>query len=460
MPSYTTRWGLSILGPGDALNADGYKALDSDRRLLDRLLTVGCEEHRHTGEQGADRTPTAPPNLELKTEGGTMSAGDRFFYKYTILDDAGNESAPSPQIGIDMPASISAPTAPALTALVGSGSLLPGTYSYVLSAYAGATTFETKAESSAVITIFGINPGSVSIILPDLPLGADGLNVYRKAPSGLHYLYIDSIPNPTNGSTWVDDGSIEGNCDRSLPPTNRTSNANSVVVTFPGATPELPEGWSWRLYRSTDAQDWSHSYLLDLTPVGVEPDIHTPLQWTDTGLGAQTGAPPVLSQVLNSPPKIRLTDAAEVDGYLPPGLVVVPHMVTFSLIGPVTEGIGDFIWVCDYDAARIDTVRAYLSLGTELPDVPLQVDVLLRRSDEDDWTSIFDPDDYAYIEVAKDIGPPKAPATTDLALGDQLCIDVINNGGNDDTSNLSVNVLMYVKSGSTDVTYPWLDTIF
>jgi len=193
MPSYTTRWGLSILGPGDSLNSDGYKALDADRRLMDRLLTVGCEEHRHTGETGLDRTPAAAPNLTLKSDGGTMSAGDRYFYQYTIIDDAGNESAPSPQTPIDMPAALAAPGAPTLTTLFGSGALLPGTYSYVLSAWAGANTFETKAESSSVVTIFGINPGSVSVTLPDLPIGAEGLNVYRKAPSGLHYLYITTL---------------------------------------------------------------------------------------------------------------------------------------------------------------------------------------------------------------------------------------------------------------------------
>lgn len=459
MPNYTTRWGLSILGPGDTLNSDGYKALDADRRLMDRLLTVGCEEHRHTGERGADRTPTAPPNLELKLEGGTMSAGDRFFYAYTILDDAGNESAPSPPTPIDMPAAIPAPTAPALTALVGSGSLLPGTYSYVLSAYAGVTTFETKAESSAVITIFGINPGSVSIILPDLPLGAEGLNVYRKAPSGLHYLYIDSIPNPTNGSTWVDDGSIEGNCDRSLPPTNRTSNANSVIVAFPGATPDLPEGWSWRIYRATNAQDWSHSYLLDITPMGATP--HTPLAWTDTGLGAQTGQPPVLSQVLNSPPKIRLTDGMEVAGYLPPGLAIVPHTVTFSLAGPVVVGDGSFVWVCDFDTAQLQLARAYLSMDSKPAVTPVQVDILLRRAAGGAWTSIFTPGDYLSIGVGQDIGPTKALIATELELGDQLSVNVIQAGGGATPTdrNLSVNLLMYVRSGPTDATYPWLSTI-
>lgn len=456
MPNYTTRWGLSILGPGDTLNSDGYKALDADRRLMDRLLTVGCEEHRHTGELGSDRTPTAPPGVELKTEGGTMSAGDRYFYAYTVIDDAGNESASSPQTPIDMPAAIAAPNAPALTALVGSGSLLPGTYSYVLSAYAGATTFETKAEGSAVITIFGINPGSVSIILPDLPLGAEGFNVYRKAPSGLHYLYIDSIPNPVHGSTWVDDGSIEGNCDRSLPPINRTSNANSVIVSFPGATPDLPEGWSWRIYRSTSAQDWSHSYLLDITPVGVVP--HTPLEWTDTGIGAQTGSPPVLSQVLNSPPKIRLTDGVEVDGYLPPGLAIVAHTVTFSLAGPVVAGNGSFVWVCDFDVAQIDLARAYLGMDSVPAATPVQVDILLRRAAGGTWNSIFDPGDYLSIGVGQDIGSTKIPVVTDLELGDQLTVNVVQGGGGATPTdrNLSVNLLMYVRSGPTDATYPWL----
>jgi hypothetical protein len=456
MPSYTTRWGLSILGPGDALNADGYKAVGADRRLMDRLLTVGCEEHRHTGESGADRTPTAPPTLTLLTSGGTMSSGERHFYKYTVIDDAGNESAPSPQTPIDMPAALAAPTAPALTALVGSGTLLPGAYSYVLSAYKGASTLETKAENSSVVTIYGISTGSVSLILPDLPLSADGLNIYRKAPSGLHYLWIASIANPTNGSTWVDDGSIEGNCDRSLPPTNRTSNANAVVVTFPGATPSIPNGWSWRIYRTTNAQDWSTSYLLDITPMGATP--FTPVEWVDTGLGAQGGSPPMLSQVLNSPPKIRLTDGAEVTGYLPPGLVVVPHTITFALAGPVTTGDGSFIWVCDYDQARLELARAYLGVESTPAVDDVIVDVVLQHTGEVTWTSIFDSGSRPTIPAGQNAGSPATPIITDLVAGDRLSVTIIQTGGGATPTDhdLSVNVLMLTRTGSTDATYPWL----
>ena len=455
MPRYTTRWGLSILGPGDALNSDGYKALDADRRLMDRLLTVGCEEHRHTGEQGADRTPTAPLTLTLLTTGGSMRSGDRYYYKFTVLDDAGNESAPSPQVPIDMPPAVATPNSPALTAVTGTGTLLPGAYSYVLSAYKGANSLETKAENSAVVTIYGINPGSVQMILPDLPLSADGLNIYRKAPSGLHYLYITSIPAPTGGQIWTDDGSIEGNCDRSLPPTNRTSNENAVHVAYPGATPTLPEGWSWRIYRTPNALDWSTSYLVDINPIGATPQ--TPVEWLDVGIGAQIGSPPVLSQVLNSPPKIRLTDAAEVTGYLPPGLTVAPHTVTFTQAGPVVVGDGTFTWVCDFDEARLESARAYLSFDSMPAVDDVIVDIVLCRAGESTWTSIFS-SGLPTVPAGSSIGAAVAPTTTDLAAGDRLGVNVTQAGGGATPTdhNLSVNLLMFVRSGSTTTTYPWL----
>lgn len=457
MPGQTNRWGLSILGPGDALSADGYKFSDADRRLIDRLLYYATELHRHTGGSGADNTPMSPPTLALLPADGAMPSSARYYYRYTVIDDMGNESAPSPVAVIDTPGAISTPGAPALNYVTGTGSLLPGTYSYVLSAYKGPNTLETKALNSAAQTIPGTNVNNeISLTLPTLPLGADGLNVYRKSTSGTHYLYIASIPSPASGDIWVDDGSVEGDCDRSLPAANRTQNTGAVRITYPGATPDIPAGWSWRIYRSNNTLDWSRSYLADISPQGATPV--TPVDFVDVGGGAQLGSPPTVAQVINAPSKINLTDAAEVEGVLPPGLVVVPQIVTFAAPGSVTEGPGSFVWTCDYERADILSVRAYLGVDSLADAQDVIVDVnLLRPNVEGTWISAFDDGpDRPTVPVGRNFGTPVTPIHQHLTLGDSLSVDIDQAGGGAGTDeNLTVNILLYVTHGSATDSYNW-----
>lgn len=459
MPRYTDRWGLSILGSGDSLQADGFKFTDADRHLLDRLLRYATEEHRHTGLSGTDVTPAAALNLTLSTTGGTVASGARYYYRYTIIDELGSESAPSPIAYIDTPSTVATPTAPAVSYVAGSGALQPGGYSYVLSAYKGASSQETKATSSAFITIPGADPAnSVSLILPVLPAGANGFNVYRKSPSGMHYLYIASIAAPSPQQVWVDDGSIEGDCDRSLPSVNRTGGTNAIGVSFPGATPFLDERWSWRVYRSTDPNRWGRSLLKTLNPIDDPP--YTPLSFYDTGLATAVGGPPAKAQIINAPPKINLNDAAEIEGTLPPGLLVAPQMLTFAQPGPVEAGTGTFIWVCDFDMADVKLVRIYLGPDATPAADPLIVDVMALRPSQgsNTWTSLFAPDaEPPTLPVGENTTNPIAPVRQHLERGDVLSLDILQAGGGatPTDTDLSVNLLLYVKDGSETTSYRW-----
>lgn len=459
MARYTDRWRLSILGPGDSLSAEGYKAVDADRRLLDRLLAYATEGHHHSGLTGQDRTPVAGPTLALQISGGGMPSGIRYFYAFTVVDDTGNESAASPSIPVNTPGAIGIPTAPALAYLTGAGSLQPGTYSYVVSAYKTINGLETKAVNSAAITIPGTSPAnSVQLTLPPLPLGATGLNIYRKTPSGMHYLYIDSVLAPANGDTWTDDGTIAGDCDRSLPATNRTSNTNSVIVTFPGATPDLPDGWSWRIYRTQNPSNWTRSYLTEIVPIGATP--YTPLEYTDLGGATRVGGPPSAAQLINEPAKIVLTDATEVTGTLPPGRLTVPHVVTFTEPGPVTPGEGSFVWVCPFDQADLVHARAYLGPTSTPAVTAVIVDVNASRPSQSmaAWTSVFDNGpNRPSIPVGESAGEPSVPSIRHLEAGDALTIAVDQSGGGATPTdeNLTVSVLMYVKHGSEAESYPW-----
>jgi hypothetical protein len=461
MPEYTDRWGLSLLGPGDTLAGDGYKFSESDILLVDRLLQYAAEQHHHSGATGNDMSPRTGPNLAMLPSAGAMASSSRYYYVVTLVDDLGNETAPSPVSVVDTPAAVSTPGAPALSYLTGSGTLLPGNYSYVLSAYKGANNLETKATNSALVTIPGSSPTNhINLILPNLPIGADGLNVYRKSPSGMHYLYITSIPSPTTGDSWIDDGTIEGDCDRSLPGTNRTSNTAAVRVTYPGATPVTPEGWGWRIYRSTSALDWSRSFLADVAPQGATPV--TPITYTDVGSGTQNASPPTVAQVINAPSKVQLTDAAEVEGVLPPGAAVVPHVVTFSRPGPVTETTGTFTWTCDFDQADIISCRAYLGVDSEPASQDVIVDVnTFRPAKENAWISIYDDGaERPTVPVGSNFGTPTTPVHQHLVVGDSLNVDVDQAGGGatPTDTNLTVNILLYVQHGSVDTSYDWTES--
>jgi hypothetical protein len=456
MPRYTERWGLSVLGSGDSLQADGFKFADADRRLLDRLLSYAAEGHHHTGLRGDDLTPAAALNLTLATTGGTIASGSRYYYRFTVIDGYGNESAPSPIAYIDTPSTVAMPSAPAISYTPGTGELQPGGYSYALSAYKGASTQETKAANTAFIVIPGASPtNEIVLTLPALPFGADGYNVYRKTPSGMHYLWITSIAAPTPLETWTDDGSISGDCDRSLPSANRTGGTNAVVVQYSGATPTIPDGWAWRVYRTVDPNRWGRSRLKDITPIGVPPS--TPLGFIDTGLQTSVGSPPAKAQIINAPPKINLTDATEVQGSLPPGLLVAPHMLTFSALGRVVAGEGTFTWVCDFDMADVIGIRLYLGVNSKPAVQPVIADIVALRSNDatPTWESLFDtPPAIAVGENATEL---VTPDRQHLVRGDALSANIVQAGGGATPTDhdLTINVLLYVKDGSETTSHVW-----
>lgn len=456
MPQYTDRWALSILGPGDSIQDEGYKFSDADRRLIDRLLTIAVETHHHTGGSTADNTPTIGPTLTLQTTGGSMLGGSRYYYAFTVLDEYGNESGPSPVANIDIPVEVTAPQAPSPLAITGTGSLLPGSYSYAASACKGPNTVETKAINSATVRIPGVaTANSIQLTLPDLPLGATGINIYRKTPNGLHYLFLTSVPNPTKGQIWLDDGTVDEDCDRSLPAANRTSAENMVYVTYPGATPSIPTGWSWNVYRTDNPNDWGRSYLATINPQGATPV--TPTTYPDTGVASQVGGPPTKAQIIAAPPKVNLTDAAEVTGVLPAGRAIAPHIITFTDSGPVSVGQGTFVWVCEYDEIEIRTCRAYLSPGSTPAATAVIVDINASRPSQGlpAWTTIYtNQANRPRVIVGQTIGTPTTPDITRLLLGDMLSIDRDQAGGGATPTdlNLAVNILFTGRGGSTTLT--------
>lgn len=445
----TSRFKLSTLGPGDQLQDDGYKFTDSDVRLVDRVLEYAAELHTHSGDSSIDSSPSSGLETTLYTTGGTLPAGIRVFYRYSLIDSNGFESAASPISYISMPDPIVEPDMPALSYTASGGTLQPGQYGYILTAYKTSSTIETKGTNANLILVNQTTAlNEITLSMPSLPSGATGFNIYKRGPSSPGYYFLAS----TASSSYVDDGSVSVNTARTIPKSNTTNAQNAVDVNIPGATPTVPAGFTWRVYRTLNAANWDASVLADVTD--GDPT------YSDVGASTTVGAPLSASQQLGSPPKINLTDVSEVQGYLPPGRNVVPYVASFVIPGPVSVGSGEFVWVCDFDQADIVSCRAYLGVDSTPFSTNVIVDVNRYCPDAATpaWATIFTTQaNRPFVPVGEQIGDPAVPDVVHLTQGCMLSVDVDQDGGGSTPTdeNLVVNILMYVQLGSITTSHTW-----
>ncbi len=463
MAEKTDRFGLQVLDAGDNLSEDGYAFVKADRFLIDRLLELGVETHVHTGV-AATATVVDPPQLTLDTTGGSIPAGRRVRYKVSLVDVNGLETAGSDEAFIDTPNPITAPAAPSLYFDTTGGTHIAGTYYYALTAYQDNITNETKALNTAHILVSSTtSTNSVFLTLPSLPSGATGFNVYRRRPGGTKYIYLDSVDMDvaTPPTEYEDDNSVVEDCDRTVPSTNSTFSTNSVTITWSGATPTIPDGYTWRVYRTFISDNYSNSLLSWVVEETSEGSgIITPT-FDDVGEGTTTGSPSAVDQATGSPPKIDLTDVANVDGYLPPGRNVIPAMATFYQEGPLTStGTMSFVWMSEFLEARIIGIRAYLGKDSTPASTDVIVDVnLLAANTETPWTTIFTTQaNRPLIPVGSSYGVHGVPDVTYLSAGDRLSVDIdqIGGGATPTDSDLVVNVYMMVRGGDDNVSFDFI----
>lgn len=308
---FTDHYGLQRLTTDD-LSKNSFKFSEGDRILEDQLLYLGAEGHRHTGGASANVAITVGPVLTLVNGAGFIPASTRVYYKITYLDTNGIETAASPESYIDTTAAVTSPTGPGLATSTTGGTLSPGPYYYVLSAYQTFNSLETLASDARYVTIpYSTNTNANTLTFPALPSGATGFNIYRKSPSSVSYRYLASVnmAAATPPTTYMDTGAIAETQSRSLPVANTTVTQNSVTVSIAGATPSIPAGYSWRIYRTYVTGDYSNSLLITNTG--------STLSYSDIGASTGFGQPPTSGQSVGSPTKILLTNAAEVKGLLP-----------------------------------------------------------------------------------------------------------------------------------------------
>lgn len=441
----TPNFRFLVLEEGDDPYSKDRQFFVADRDKLDQLLQR-LSRHRHTGASDWPETPEAP-SLTLVTDpsaGGRIPAGVRLWYAVSLVNmETGEESPVSDAVYIDTPEPVEPPDQPSLAWGSSGGTLQPGIYYYVISAWTGSSAYETQASPPAGIAIpTGEVTNRVQIELPSPPVGADGFNIYRRKPGGQHYNYIASVSLdvPSPPSHFVDTG-LEEDCDRVAPRVNQTHTTNAVVVTY--ANEEVPWDHTWKIYRTVDDTSWASSLLTHVVEHTEDESWIINPTFTDIGAATSTGSPVDTTVTFTEPDPIDLTDSLEVSGYLPMANVAgFPLSARWEFAGPVTPTVGTRQWVAPTDC-RVVTVDLSLAPGSVPASTPVLVDVVAHRQ----WSGGSSVDEVvAQVEIPVGetvaLSPEYLWDWIELQPGDSLTVDIVQSGGGATPTDydLTVNV--------------------
>lgn len=439
MTSQTEHFGLTKLGPSEGIHAGTDRFASADRDVIDALLYASAL-HRHSGDPIADTAPESALVATAVAGAGTLPASTTISYCYTYTDPEDGETRQSPLTSITLPDPLVAPEAPTFSQQSIGGTLEPGQYFYVLSAYEGSSTVETKATNPVAVQIpAGTSTNTVTLTMPAVPAGADGFNIYRRGPSETHYQFLAS----TSASSYLDDGSVSTSS-RTLPPENTTNSTWGVQLDLPAATPTIPVDNLWNIYRTyTSSFDDSHLVTLD-------EDTTT---YTDVGNSTNAGSPPTVIGQDITPSKVLLTDAAEVQGSLPVGLIAgFPQTKEFILPGPVSASVGVVKWPIMFPEIEILGVKATLGVGSSPASVPVIADVNRYDSVATTTATIFTTQaNRPTIPVGEEESPTAVPDVVAAVEGDYLTVDVDQAGGGATPTDSDLVVTVYFVAKFTSV---------
>lgn len=460
MSGRTPRLQLTTLdSPTDQRSMDGYKFSAADRGTLDRLLTLAVERHRHSGENSSATAPAAPL-VTLQPVGGKIRANAALWYRYAFVDPAGQEQLASVPVVVHSALPIATPSVPTVSAVA--GTMMPGPYLYAISAFTNSAGQETMLSVAVNVAAPAADPTSYvvadvgwQITPPVLPPGATGYNVYRRGPVDVELVFLASS---LATDPYVDDGSVTPDSHHRAPTANTTNSTSSVALETPTSP---PLGWSVRFYRSFFQGDWTNTLLAWMAQTQVGFNDGVPITTTDVGASTGSGTPQTSGLSIGSPPKVLLTNASEANGTLPPGLVTVPIQVTLAQAGPVLVGRLPFIWVNEFDRARVAGMRVSLGRGATIIDGYDWVD--LEYLDASDPMATWVGEPYGPVVIYSGfIGDYTLPLYDTLILGpgDALAVNVVTNdtSGTEPDFDMVVTVSMNVQYGSATQTYEWETT--
>lgn len=454
MADYTAHYHLLMLESGDSFNFNDYEYSHADRQHMDYLLYQGAEGHKHDGAAAVTVDPSSGLGLVLVPGEGALPAGQTIRYKYTLVDVFGAESAGSIESTISTPQPVTAPNAPTFSILNTGGTLLPGNYYYILTAYTTANTLETTGSPRIYGTLSqSSNTNKVTLTFPSKPLGALGYNIYRRSPGSQRFQYLSSVNLnvATPPTTFVDDGSFTEDCNRTVPLVNTTANGCAVQVTFPGATPAVTAGYTWRLYRTYTLGNYSSSLLHWVVEETSEHSgIITPT-YLDVGVGTTNGQPPAFSQIVGSPSKID--PLTEISGVFPTGIQPHSEEVILEIPGALPAGSSTVPveqWICPFDNAVIIQAIAYFKPWAKPASQDAELEIG-RAQDGSDGAFGIDVLTGQNSSGVIDLGSfwPSTPEYT-LQKGDPLYLFVTQNGGGATPTDygLKVSLKIMVLDGS------------
>ncbi len=441
MASNTEHFGLKRLQGGDNLSDNGYQFTDQDRITIDALLHQGVQ-HVHNGSTTTATAPSTALTLTLLNTAGSIPAGTRVYYKYTLVTSGGLETVPSIEYFKDTAAPIVEPAPPSLSQSATAGSLLPGNYYYILTAYTTVNTQETKGLNSAYITVpVGTSTNRVILTMPTIPTGATGFNIYRKKPGGSRYDYLSSVL--AAAPTYTDTGGVLEDCNRTLPISNSTNATNSIQASIG----TVPVGMTWKLYRTYQVGNYINAlahWVVEETSEGSGVITGT---YVDAGQATTTGTPPSQTQVISNPPKVKLLDAAEVQGRLPLGSIsAFPVVVEFHYSGPLAVVQGAGVYVLEFPKATVKGVRATLGRGSFPSTDPVLVDVNKGTNVTNPvYTTIFTTQTgRPTVLVNQQRGVRVVPDVTELVEGESLSVDIDQTGTAETARDITVTIYLWV----------------
>lgn len=446
MANRTPRFGFTTFdNPADRLSLHGYKAFGADRVLIDQILTLAVERHTHTGEFVSSAVP-GPPDLQLSIIAGALPPNRPVYYRTSRVDARGQEHMASQPAVAYTPSQVSTPAPPTVLRGPGAGTLPPGNYLYVVSAYTNDSSNETLASTPATTNLDVI--GGFTVVLPRPPSSATGWNIYRRGPTDYNPMHVTSVS--VDDTTFVDTGALLSRT-RSLPTRNTSSSSSSVTITQADG---LDAGETVKIYRTFDPTDWEDS-LLEWTAV---------LPYVDAGQPTRTGYPPDISVAVGAAPKIDLGD--HTTGRPPPGLTHPATQINFTFTGPVGVGIGAWQWVNEFDQLHLLDLRANLGRDSTAAEQPVIVALEYRATGSTAWLRLqtdVDPHDITTeIPAGQSASTPTGFQPTDvptpiLGPGDALRPVVLQNGGGGDPTDfdLAITVTAAIAHGSETATYTW-----
>lgn len=293
MAGTTPRFGFNYFGGGTVgtINDNGQKFTSLDRLLFDRLLSqVEQHTHRYTPALSGLQTPLA---ITLLNSGGHLTSGYTYYYKFSTIDQNGNESLASPEVACTTPAPLPPPSMPGLSSVDGAtGSLAPGFYYYAVTGLRGAE--ESVIGAAAMVNLIE----GESVVQVDLPTygAAESYRVWRMGSTDAGFTQIGIADSPA--ASFVDEGSVPADpcaCDPGVAPPAFNTGISSLAVTL-----DLPAGFdlagvqSWRIYRTTYAGIYGAASLVhNVVEREDEWDTTSPLlsSWTDMGDQLALGQP-------------------------------------------------------------------------------------------------------------------------------------------------------------------------